>query len=50
MNLYPPRCAPGKHQWGYVSFSYASWTECSLCGLRPVTEDEFNQENKEVAS
>jgi hypothetical protein len=29
------------HEWGYVSFNFASWTECS-CGFRPQSQEEFD--------
>lgn len=35
-----------KHEWGFVSFAFASWTECS-CGYRPDSQEEYNQHSKE---
>jgi hypothetical protein len=29
-----------EHEWRYVQFNYASWTECS-CGYVPDTEELF---------
>lgn len=37
-----------KHEWFEVSFTYASWVECT-CGFRPDSEAAMAQHSRENA-